>query len=76
MPTKEEFMTKYRGRLLVLLAEAWACRREQPSALGLLMDRHALDCRRMLAEMYDDLAPAEKPAAVTNGHAIRRTTAT
>ena len=57
--TREEFRTRFRGRLLLLITEAWVCRREEPSAMGLLLDRHHLDCRRLLDEIYDTLTHME-----------------
>lgn len=67
MPTREEFVAEFRGPLLLLLAEAWACRKASPSELGLLMDQHALAIRRLQTRMYDFMNPQE-PAAV-NGTA-------
>ena len=52
--TREEFFAKYRPRLLVFLTEAWACRREPPSSLGLVIDKHHLDLRHILTEMWND----------------------
>ena len=67
--TREEFMQKYRGRFLLFLTEAWAVRKEAPSSLGLVMDGHAQELRRLLAEIYDDLAPAPGKPVPANGRA-------
>ena len=63
--TREEFQARFRGRMLVFLMEAWAARKENPSALGQLMDAHALQLKGLLGEMYDALAPVTK--ATSNG---------
>lgn len=73
--TKDEFTARFRGRLLLFLAEAWSCRKLDPSALGLLMDQHALELKRLMSEMYDALSPQETPTPgpLTNGaHTPRR----
>ncbi len=75
--SREEFIARFRGRLLLFLTEAWAARKTAPSDLGRLLDEHHLECRKMLNEQYDALVPmpASKPAV--NGAAqpaMRRTT--
>jgi hypothetical protein len=66
--TRDQFHEKYRGRMLLFLTEAWAARAAQPSSLGSLIDFHALQLKRLLGEMYEDLQPQPKPAsAPANG---------
>lgn len=60
--TKDEFILRFRGRHLLFLTEAWSSRRETPSELGMLMDQHALELKRLLSEMYDALVPQEAPS--------------
>ncbi len=67
--TKDDFIARFRGRHLLFLVEAWACRKEDPTSLGILMDRHALDCKRLLGEMYDTLCPPLAPKPPVNGAA-------
>lgn len=55
--TREEFILRFRGRLLVFMSEAWAVRRENPSALGLVLDKHSMDAKELLAEIYEALVP-------------------
>lgn len=55
--TREEFNLKFRGRMLVFLTEAWACRKHAPTELGRLMDEHAVALRQLLGEMWDALQP-------------------
>src|SRR5436853_5241165 len=52
MPTQEDFEQKFRGRMLVLLTEAWSCRKLPPTAVGLLLDDHFRRCKGLLEEMY------------------------
>ncbi len=52
-PTWEEFQAQFRGRHLLFLTEAWSVRRESPSAMGLMMDAHALQLKKLLKEMYE-----------------------
>ena len=60
--TRDEFFTKFRGRMLVFLTEAWACRKESPSAMGLLMDQHRYELQRLMGEIYEALMkPNEVP---------------
>lgn len=59
--TREQFNAKFQGRMLLVLTEAWACRRQPPSALGLLMDEHARQLRGLLGEMFDALQPPLPP---------------
>ncbi len=67
--SKDEFIARFRGRLLLFLTEAWAARKESPSSLGLLLDAHALECKRMLSEMHDALCPPPAPKPPANGAA-------
>lgn len=69
--SKEEFHARFRGRMLLFLNEAWAMRKESPSALGMAMDQHYQSCRQLLSEMYDALCPppAPKPPQAVNGAA-------
>lgn len=59
--TRQEFVEKYRGRLLVHLAEAWAVRRESPSQIGLIIDGHHRQIKELLADIYRDLCPPADP---------------
>ncbi len=70
--TRDEFHRRFQGRMLVLLTEAWACRKSQPSELGMLMDNHARQLRELRNEMYDALVP---PLAATNGQPLPSPTA-
>ena len=64
--TREEFFAKYRPRLLVFLTEAWACRREPPSSLGLVIDKHHLDLRHILTEMWNDFNRQQEDSPPNN----------
>lgn len=74
--TKDEFARKFRGRMLLFLTEAWACRKDAPSALGMTLDQHTLSLRGLMDEMYDTLTKVEsvqvKPAV--NGIPQRQVT--
>lgn len=72
--TREEFAAKYRARLLLFITEAWAVRQQPPSHLGLTLDRHYSEVRKLLGDIWEDFNPIlDKPAAVGgNGHANRR----
>lgn len=75
--TREEFRAKFRGRMLIFLTDSWAVRREVPSAMGLVMDRHLLEVRNLLDEMFDSLTqdgdvPGETEYAVNNGRINKR----
>ncbi len=59
--TKEEFKSKFRGRHLLFLTDAWACRKAGPAELGLLMDLHAIQLKQLLDEMFDALVPDPIP---------------
>lgn len=59
--TYEEFEAKFRGRLLVILTEAWAVRKMAPSDVGMFMDKHYIEIRQALRDIYNSLVPA-KPA--------------
>ncbi len=50
--TRDEFITRYRPRLLLFLTEAWACRTKQPSELGLLVDGHARQIELILDDIF------------------------
>lgn len=65
-PSREDYRQKFRGRFLLFLTEAWAVRKEAPSALGLTMDAHALALKQLMDEVYDYLIP---PAPPSNGKA-------
>lgn len=71
--TKEEFICRHRGEMLLFLAEAWAIRGASHGELALTMDRHHLRCRKILADIYDELCPPpEVPTGIkagTNGRA-------
>lgn len=64
--TKEEFILKFQGRMLVFLTEAWCCRKESPTDMGRLMDDHARLMKQLLRDMYDSIhsqpAPNGTPA--------------
>lgn len=64
--TRDEFIEKYRGRLLLLLTEAWSCRKAQASDLGLLIDTHAFHIKDTLNAIYSDLCPERAASAPTN----------
>lgn len=68
--SKEEFIARHRGELLLLLAEAWAVRGAAHGDLARTMDAHHLRCRKLLATIYDEFNPApEVPAGIQrNGH--------
>lgn len=70
--TREEFTNKFRGRMLLLMTEAWAVRKESPSALGIVMDAHAVEIKRLLMEMYEALSPHAKNTVPLNGTAQKR----
>lgn len=52
---KDDFVAKFRGRLLLFITEAWAVRKESPQSLGLLMDDHARQLKMLLNEMFDSM---------------------
>ncbi len=63
--TKDEFISRHRGEMLLFLAEAWAVRQAAHGELALTMDRHHLRCRKILSDIYDELAGKEEvPAGV------------
>jgi len=72
--TKDEYIVKYRGRFLLFLAEAWACRKESPSSMGMVMDNHAMQLRHLLTEIWDDIGKTDElePAPSLNGAARKR----
>lgn len=57
--TRDEFFQKYRGRMLLYLTEAWAARKEAPSDLGFLLDKHTRGLRQLLDDIYDDFHPKQ-----------------
>ena len=69
--TQEQFIAKFRGRMLLFVSEAWAIRKENTTSLGMLMDGHNIEALRLMNEMYESLtaktlaAPAKPTAAVT-----------
>lgn len=65
--TFDEFDQLFRGRMLLALSDAFASRHEPPSALGLLIDKYALDQKRLRLEMYNALIPPP-PAAFPAGN--------
>ncbi len=58
------FQKRFRGPLLLLLTEAWACRNEGRKELGELIEQHSLRCKELLKEMFDALQPEPNGAAV------------
>jgi len=61
--TQDEFVNKYGPCMLYFVCEAWALRKEEPSALGFCMDRHLVEAKKLLRKMYDDLKPPASPTA-------------
>ncbi len=55
--TREEFKSKFKGRMLVMLADAWACRKAGATELGFLMDQHTLQLKQLMDDMYAALVP-------------------
>lgn len=68
--SRNEFIQKYRGRMLLFLTEAWAARKAEPSSLGLLLDDHARQLKGLLEEMHDALSPPTPPVPAQNGTAV------
>ena len=62
MLSKDEFIKKFRGDMLLFLTDAWACRHSPPSELGMIMDEHSRRLKGLLEEMYAALVPEVKPA--------------
>ena len=62
--TYEEFEDKFRGRMLVFHAEAWALRKQAPSDLGMMIDGHHRELKLLLREMYNALNPPITPPKV------------
>jgi vacuolar-type H+-ATPase catalytic subunit A/Vma1 len=63
--TKEESWNKWRGRFLLFMTEAWACRKAEPSTLGLLADNHLLTAQRLHDAIFDSLRAGMVPAPVS-----------
>ena len=61
--TLEQFKARYRGRMLLHLTEAWACRKAAPSDLGFLVDQHSAQLDRLLEAMFKDLAQPQPKEA-------------
>ncbi len=59
--SKEEFKSKFKGRMLVMLADAWACRKAGATELGFLMDQHTLQLKQLMDDMYAALVPDPVP---------------
>ena len=60
--TREEYHEKFRGRFLLFLVEVWEARKEPPSALGMLLDKHSQELMKLLNETYDSIAHVKLPA--------------
>ncbi len=58
--TKEESWNRWRGRFLLFMTEAWACRKAEPSALGLLCDQHLVTAQRLHDAIFETIT---KPPA-------------
>lgn len=69
--TRDDFVAKYRPRLLLFIAEAWAVRREDTRTLGLVMDNHHRELRQLLAELWSDFNPEPQKVPAVNGRATR-----
>lgn len=64
MPTREQFQREFQGRFLLFLTDAWNARHQRPSELGMVMDRHAVQLRELLGDVFNFFQPdAPKPAA-------------
>ena len=50
--TEDEFFSKYRGRFLLFLTEAWACRARPPTELGMLLDGHTRQLEALLRDIH------------------------
>ena len=46
--TQEQFIAKFRGRMLLFVSEAWAIRKENTTSLGMLMDGHNIEALRLM----------------------------
>lgn len=71
--TKEEFIQRFRGRMLLFVSEAWAIRRVVSSEAASVMDAHHLEMRRLLDEMYDAMVEKKQPIGYTsvgNGNGV------
>ncbi len=55
--TRDEFCRKFRGELLLLLTEAWACRMADRGDLAALVEEHHVRVKAALGAMYDALQP-------------------
>lgn len=66
---RDEFISRFRGRMLLCLTEAWAVRKAAPSDLGILLEQHNVNCEKLLVEMWSCLQPAQPlaPKAPVNG---------
>lgn len=58
--SREDYIKEFRGRFLLFLTEAWACRNSPPTSLGKLVDEHNVALRKLLNETYDALCPPPK----------------
>jgi hypothetical protein len=67
--SKQDFISKWRPQLLLFVTEAWAVRREKPSDVGLVLDRHHVRLQEVLSEIFEDL---QKSNGHANGHANGR----
>lgn len=55
--TREEFILKHRGEMLLVISEAWAARNENTQSLALLIDNHYRKLMKLLGDLYDELCP-------------------
>lgn len=58
----EEFAAKYEAQIRGLVLEGFATRSEKPSELGRRFDFWTREIVRLVAEMYREAQPEEKPA--------------
>lgn len=72
--TEDEFLNKYRGRFLLFITEAWACRSRPPSELGLTLELHHRQLEVLLKDIFRKHVVREesKPAVPQNGTAQQK----
>lgn len=58
--TKDELWAKFRGRFLLFIADAWAARKDMPTAQGLIYDVHLIEGKKLFFDILDAANPPPK----------------
>jgi len=59
--SKDEFVRRFQGRMLLFVTEAWCIRRDDRRNLAETLDVHHLEAKKLLREMYEALYPPQTP---------------